>query len=1138
MKTWKKLLMLCLTVALACGTAATIAGCGDNGNNGESSSSAPSTESSSESSSENGGSGDEQMDEAAFNAAIAATKAATNLVFEYSSDSSTMPETATTYIADNKAYMVSEVFSVITYSYTGNVDGKQYMWISFDETAWLCEQVDVATDINGAWVLEDFLPSDIDFANVTYNETSDLYTYTISDSEQITIGFKDGKISSILSVYEEEEAGATVQYTDTLSFTYGNAQVGELPPIDGVGDETPSENVYCVSVQNETGSSFYGVSVSLYDGETKIATKTTNLLGNAYFTTADVEEVGEYSIVIDELPLGYVYASDEDYTTVALSGTSTLIKIKPTGVIAETMPAGTRYTFGNVMYDFSLTLSDGTQFTLSEELKTKDVVLINFWATWCTPCKAEFPAMHNAATLYAEDVTVLALSTSDGNKAVENFKKTNGFTNFKMGSAPQDLMNAFGVSGIPHSIMVDKYGVVSFNHVGSMTSTSDFTTRFDIFKAEDYKSTILGTPTVDEEEGETGTGNELIPPTEEVLAKKPTAAQIKAALSADDNFSFRFQAEGAEVGAPNYDKYTWPWLVGEDGNYLYAPNANMHNTYATLYVDFTAQVNDVLCFDYLLGSEDNSDILYVMIDGTPIHQLSGYHTKAWQTCYAYVFQEGEAGKHELTLIFLKDADKTAYEDIVQINNLRIENLDDIKNDETVDANVFRYAASGLNTAENATTQYTKYITPVYNEEDGYYHVGDKNGPLLLANMLRASQWSNNSVWMLAFNDYVVDEDGANYHNSIEYFAWEANNSMRMLGYTVVTQELRYLLETTVRLVTVDQKWDGPNHANEWLECCVYYDHYGATPQMQDPMRGITFAGAIEMQEGNNEVEVLFEMVPRGFKYKFTPAQSGIYKVYSTGTYDTMVYLTSKTLLENCSLSDRLTSLPFLGEYNDKLFMASTKDENGNEIMDYNFEFYYAFEKGETYYMLFTTYDNKPAQYNVTIEYKGTTHKYLQYAASNLYSANENSGAEYLPDAIDYYYSDPATGGDGYYHETKTDSIIYLVVNQPSFFNLNNSLYTVCDNAIKNNIPEEQRAFYVDGVDYTIKLMTYCMQGLQSKYLDAVNADDPDPDRHIYLHGVPVDQELMTILQTITMKRYAGVEKSWLMMCYYYMTLTA
>lgn len=888
------------------------------------------------------------------------------------------------------------------------------------------------------------------------------------------------------------------------------------------------EYVYRVTVQNETGFAFRSVSVSLYDGETKIATKSTNALGNAYFTTEDVAAVGNYSVVIDEMPRGYDYASDKSYTTAALAQTTTLVQIAPQGVVNESMPAGTRYTFGDVMYDFSVTLSDGSTFTLSEELQTKDVVLINFWATWCTPCKMEFPSMHNAATLYIGDVTVLALSTTDSNQAVESFKNTNKFTNFKMGSAPQDLTTAFSVGGIPHSIMVDRYGVVSFNHVGSMTSTSDFTTRFDVFTPDDYKSTVLGTPTTAPDDPSTGEDNQLIPPTDEVLSKKPSAAQIKNALQADENFSFRFQEKDAEVGSDNYDEYTWPWLVADEGNYLYAPNANMHNTYATLDADFTAQVNDVLCFDYLLASEENCDILYVLIDGVPIHQLSGYHADAWQTCYAYVFREGEAGEHELALVFLKDADKTV-EDIVQINNLRIENLDDIKDDEGVDANVFRYAARDLNTAENATTQFTTYITPVYNEEDGYYHVGTKDGPLLLANMLRASQWSNNSVWLLAYNGYVVDEDGADYSGSIEYFAWEANNSIRMLGYTAVTQELRQLLEITVRVVEADQKWDGETHENEWLECCVYYDHYGATPQMKDPMRGITFAGAIELHEGNNEVEVLFEMTPLGFKYKFTPERAGIYKVYSTGRYDTYMFMTTQSILDSTPLSERLTNLQFIATYDDKFFLSTATDEDG-EYVDYNFEFYYAFDPDETYYMLCTTTNNKAAKYNVTIEYVGTKYSYMQYASDNQYSANETTGAEYLPNAVNYYYSDPASGGDGYYHESRTGSILYLDVNRPTFF-AENSLFNICRSAIQNNIPVQDRAFYVDGVDYTPDLMKYCSAALFPD--EPTFAEDGKTEKAGF---IAVDRDLMTLLQTITTKRYGGVEKSWLMMCYYWVTL--
>ena len=47
--------------------------------------------------------------------------------------------------------------------------------------------------------------------------------------------------------------------------------------------------------------------------------------------------------------------------------------------------------YDQVLADFSVKTINGSVFTLSESLKTHDLVLINFWATWCGPCCMEFP---------------------------------------------------------------------------------------------------------------------------------------------------------------------------------------------------------------------------------------------------------------------------------------------------------------------------------------------------------------------------------------------------------------------------------------------------------------------------------------------------------------------------------------------------------------------------------------------------------------------------------------------------------------------------------------------------------------------------------------------------------------------------
>ena len=60
--------------------------------------------------------------------------------------------------------------------------------------------------------------------------------------------------------------------------------------------------------------------------------------------------------------------------------------------------------------DFTVKTIDGKDFTLSEALKDHDLVLINLWATWCPPCKAEFPFLQEAWSKNKDRVAVIALS--------------------------------------------------------------------------------------------------------------------------------------------------------------------------------------------------------------------------------------------------------------------------------------------------------------------------------------------------------------------------------------------------------------------------------------------------------------------------------------------------------------------------------------------------------------------------------------------------------------------------------------------------------------------------------------------------------------------------------------------------------
>ena len=68
------------------------------------------------------------------------------------------------------------------------------------------------------------------------------------------------------------------------------------------------------------------------------------------------------------------------------------------------------FPFGQPFEDFTVETIDGGSFTLSEALKDKDLVLINLWATWCGPCRMEFPYMQQAYEQYSDRIAIIALS--------------------------------------------------------------------------------------------------------------------------------------------------------------------------------------------------------------------------------------------------------------------------------------------------------------------------------------------------------------------------------------------------------------------------------------------------------------------------------------------------------------------------------------------------------------------------------------------------------------------------------------------------------------------------------------------------------------------------------------------------------
>lgn len=130
------------------------------------------------------------------------------------------------------------------------------------------------------------------------------------------------------------------------------------------------------------------------------------------------------------------------------------------------------FTFSNLSLaqtkkapEFSLKGVDGKTVKLSD-YKNK-VILIDFWATWCPPCRKGIPDLIELQKEYKNDLVVLGISVdSDTKPDVPGFIKNYGI-NYTVVYGDQATAKLFGgVSGIPTSFLIDKKGNIVDKHVG------------------------------------------------------------------------------------------------------------------------------------------------------------------------------------------------------------------------------------------------------------------------------------------------------------------------------------------------------------------------------------------------------------------------------------------------------------------------------------------------------------------------------------------------------------------------------------------------------------------------------------------------------------------------------------------------
>jgi|WetSurMetagenome_2_1015567.scaffolds.fasta_scaffold65812_3 peroxiredoxin len=123
---------------------------------------------------------------------------------------------------------------------------------------------------------------------------------------------------------------------------------------------------------------------------------------------------------------------------------------------------------GKPIANFSLTDLQGVTHSIAD-YKGRPV-LINGWATWCPPCKAEMPALHDFYLKHkTEGFELLAVNSGESRSAVQQFIDQKGFTFPVLLDTNKDVLDGLGVSGLPTSIFVGRDGTVKTIHIGGLS---------------------------------------------------------------------------------------------------------------------------------------------------------------------------------------------------------------------------------------------------------------------------------------------------------------------------------------------------------------------------------------------------------------------------------------------------------------------------------------------------------------------------------------------------------------------------------------------------------------------------------------------------------------------------------------------
>ena len=125
---------------------------------------------------------------------------------------------------------------------------------------------------------------------------------------------------------------------------------------------------------------------------------------------------------------------------------------------------------GRVAPDFSLKSMEGNTQNLKSVINKNKVTILNFWATWCPPCRAEIPEFIEFARKYqAEKVALVAVNLQEDSKKVTEFANNAGMNFPILLDSNGKVAQTYQIYAIPTTIFIDGSGVIREKVEGALS---------------------------------------------------------------------------------------------------------------------------------------------------------------------------------------------------------------------------------------------------------------------------------------------------------------------------------------------------------------------------------------------------------------------------------------------------------------------------------------------------------------------------------------------------------------------------------------------------------------------------------------------------------------------------------------------